>query len=121
MNNNVNSTMQKIPGIGDIPILGQLFRSKQAQKNLTELVVMITPEILPRSSPGVTTELPRMPESYLPPLPQKKSFETPPPAFTPARKAAPTMRRDGISHADARRRPPPTRKRPPPPFRRSIR
>ena len=39
--------MQKIPGIGDIPILGLLFRSKAAQKNQTELVVMITPEILP--------------------------------------------------------------------------
>ena len=48
MNNTLNSTMQKIPGIGDIPILGQLFRSKAAQKNQTELVVMITPEILPR-------------------------------------------------------------------------
>jgi pilus assembly protein CpaC len=94
MNNNVNSTLQKIPGIGDIPILGQLFRSKQAQKNLTELVVMITPEILPKSSSGVTTVLPRTPESYLPPLPLKKSFETPPPAFTPARE-------EGADHAAA--------------------
>ena len=82
MNNNVNSTLQKIPGIGDIPILGALFQSKSAQKNLTELVVMITPEILPRHSPGVTTTLPRTPESYIAPLPQKKTFEAPPPAFT---------------------------------------
>ncbi len=94
MNNNVNSTLQKIPGIGDIPILGQLFKSKQAQKNLTELVVMITPEILPRNSPGVTSTLPRTPESYMPPLPVKKSFETPAPAFTPARE-------EGAHHADA--------------------
>ena len=43
MNNTMTSTMQKIPGIGDIPILGYLFRSKAAQKNQTELVVMITP------------------------------------------------------------------------------
>ena len=33
MNNTMNSTLQKIPGIGDIPILGYLFRSKAAQKN----------------------------------------------------------------------------------------
>src|SRR5262249_2598642 len=54
LNNNMTSTMQKIPGIGDIPILGLLFKSKAAQKNQTELVVMITPQILSRTSPGVT-------------------------------------------------------------------
>src|SRR5262249_39562600 len=47
LNNTLTSTMQKIPGIGDIPILGLLFKSKAAQKNKTELVVMITPQILP--------------------------------------------------------------------------
>ena len=67
MNNTMNSTLQKIPGIGDIPILGLLFKSKAAQKNQTELVVMITPQILPRNSPGVTPNLPRMPEPFLPP------------------------------------------------------
>jgi hypothetical protein len=85
MNNTVNTTLQKIPGIGDIPILGLLFKSKQAQKNQTELVVMITPQILPRSSPGVTTALPRTPEPFLPALPPKLSIEPLPPAFTPAR------------------------------------
>jgi pilus assembly protein CpaC len=63
LNSSMNSTLQKIPGIGDIPILGKLFQSKQAQKDRTELVVIITPHILPRNSPGVTSELPRMPES----------------------------------------------------------
>src|SRR5215468_5025373 len=65
LNNNMTSTMQKIPGIGDIPILGLLFKSKAAQKNQTELVVMITPQILQRTSTGVTNALPRTPESYL--------------------------------------------------------
>jgi pilus assembly protein CpaC len=81
LNNTVSSTMQKIPGIGDIPILGLLFRSKSAQKDRTELVVMITPEILPNNSHGVTGELPRTQERYLTPLPPKKSYEPPPPAF----------------------------------------
>jgi pilus assembly protein CpaC len=80
MNNSVNSTMQKIPGIGDIPILGQLFRSKAAQKNQTELVVMITPEILPNNSPGAAGSLPRTPDTFMPPLPEKQSFAPPPPA-----------------------------------------
>lgn len=81
MNNTVNSTMQKIPGIGDIPILGHLFRSKAAQKNQTELVVMITPHILRGNSPGVTAELPRLEEPFLPALPADRTFPAPPPAF----------------------------------------
>jgi pilus assembly protein CpaC len=79
LDNTVNSTMQKIPGIGDIPILGQLFRSKAAQKDRTELVVMITPEILRSDSTGVTPVLPRLVEPYLPGA--EKSFTSPPPAF----------------------------------------
>jgi pilus assembly protein CpaC len=81
MNNTMNSTLSKIPGIGDIPILGLLFKSKAAQKNQTELVVMITPHILPRNSPGVTPNLPRIQEPYMPPLQPRKGLETPPPAF----------------------------------------
>ena len=83
LNNTMTESLQKVPGIGDIPILGYLFKSKAAQKNRTELVVMITPEILPTTSPGVTTETPRMQEPYLQPLPQDKSLEMPGPGFTP--------------------------------------
>src|SRR5256712_9368347 len=81
INNQMNKTLQKVPGIGDIPILGLLFRSEAAQKDRTELVVMITPEILPRNSRGVTGDLPRLQEQYLPPIDPKKAKETPPPAF----------------------------------------
>jgi pilus assembly protein CpaC len=81
LNSSMTSTMQKIPGIGDIPILGLLFRSKAAQKNRTELVVMITPEILRAGSAGVTGQLPRQEEPYLPGLPQNRSIAPPPPAF----------------------------------------
>ena len=65
INNRMSSTMQKVPGIGDIPILGHLFRSRAAQKDQTELVVMITPMILNTDSPGVTNELPRLEQPYL--------------------------------------------------------
>ena len=81
MNNTVNNTMQKIPGIGDIPILGQLFRSKAAQKNQTELVVMITPEILPNNSTGAAGSLPRTPEPFMPSLTDKNSHAMPPPSM----------------------------------------
>ncbi len=58
LNNNVTDTMRKIPGIGDIPILGWLFKSKAMQKNQTELVVMITPTIIRKGSMGVSEGLP---------------------------------------------------------------
>ncbi len=83
INNTMNKSLQKLPGIGSIPILGLLFRSEAAQKDQTELVVMITPEILPKNSSGVTPNLPRLAEPYLPPLPQKPSLDPPPPAFAP--------------------------------------
>jgi pilus assembly protein CpaC len=82
MNNQMQSTMQKVPGIGDIPIIGHLFRSKASQRDQTELVVMITPEILPSDSPGVTPLLPRYPETFLPPISDRQVRPTPPPAFT---------------------------------------
>jgi pilus assembly protein CpaC len=82
MNNSMTQTLQKVPGIGDIPILGYLFRSKAAQKNQTELVVMITPQILPNNSSGVTTALPRLQEPFLPALQERESLPPPPPAFT---------------------------------------
>jgi len=65
MNNTVASTMSKVPGIGDIPILGYLFRSRAYQKQQTELVVMITPTIVRRGSTGVSQGLPTAVEPYL--------------------------------------------------------
>jgi hypothetical protein len=88
INNSMNSTLQKIPGIGDIPILGLLFKSKAANKDQTELVVMITPQILARNSSGVTSRLPSTPEPFLAPMPAKKLVDPLPPAFTPNRVSA---------------------------------
>ena len=84
MNNTMQTTMQKVPGIGDIPILGQLFKSRAHQKQQTELVVLITPEILPVDSPGVTRNLPRYPETFMPPVSDKQMKPPPPPAFPPS-------------------------------------
>jgi pilus assembly protein CpaC len=65
MNNTLTNSMSKIPGIGDIPILGALFRSKGHQKNQTELVVMITPVIIRKGQMGVSEGLPSPVEPYL--------------------------------------------------------
>jgi pilus assembly protein CpaC len=65
MSNTVATQLRKVPGIGDIPVLGLLFRSKAAEKGQTELVVMITPQILRRNSTGVSPTLPNIVEPYL--------------------------------------------------------
>ena len=38
--------LSKVPGIGDIPILGQLFRSKNLNHSVTELIVIVTPTVV---------------------------------------------------------------------------
>lgn len=47
LDNTETQTFQKIPFIGDIPILGKFFQSIQRTKNNTELIVIVTPEIVP--------------------------------------------------------------------------
>lgn len=46
LNNQTTENFSKVPGIGDIPILGKLFQSKTVSRNHTELLVIITPEIV---------------------------------------------------------------------------
>ena len=79
LDNTLNQTMSRVPGIGDIPILGYLFRSRAYQRNATELVVMITPRIVHRNSPGVTPNLPGLVQPY---LRDQKRIAVPPPAFS---------------------------------------
>ncbi|MGH6929148.1 MAG: hypothetical protein ACREEV_12605, partial [Dongiaceae bacterium] len=44
---------QEVPGLGDIPILGELFKSDQFQHRESELVIMATPYIVqPVSNPA---------------------------------------------------------------------
>ncbi|QGP78839.1 type II and III secretion system protein family protein [Sphingobium sp. CAP-1] len=43
MNNEVSNNVNKVPGLGDIPILGSLFKSRNFQRNETELVIVVTP------------------------------------------------------------------------------
>ncbi|KQU62221.1 secretion system protein [Sphingomonas sp. Leaf339] len=53
MSNTQQNSIEKTPGLGDIPILGSLFRSNGWQRNETELVIVITPYLVkPVDSPG---------------------------------------------------------------------
>lgn len=42
-----DATPEKVPLLGDIPMLGQLFKSDSAAKRKTELVIFVTPHIVP--------------------------------------------------------------------------
>ena len=46
LDNRTTDNLSKIPGIADIPILGQLFRSKNLNRSTMELVVIVTPKII---------------------------------------------------------------------------
>ena len=60
------ATLNKIPGIGDIPILGQLFRSKSYQRSRTELMILVTPRITdPVASGAQVTTTPSLVVPYL--------------------------------------------------------
>jgi general secretion pathway protein D len=47
--NNDDLTTKKVPFFGDIPILGNLFKSKSANKDKTTIVILLTPYIVNRS------------------------------------------------------------------------
>src|SRR5205809_4135972 len=46
LDNRAQAQLSKVPGIGDIPVLGQLFRSRNINKSNTELLVLVTPHII---------------------------------------------------------------------------
>ena len=46
MDNRTQAQLSKVPGIGDIPILGNLFRSKSISRSNSELVVLVTPHVV---------------------------------------------------------------------------
>ncbi|MEM5518005.1 type II and III secretion system protein family protein [Henriciella sp. AS95] len=50
--NTVDSTSVQTPWIGDVPILGALFRSNRFRENETELVIIITPRLVRPASAG---------------------------------------------------------------------
>lgn len=46
LNNGTSNNIDKVPGIGDIPILGSLFKSRRFQRDETELVIVVTPYLV---------------------------------------------------------------------------
>lgn len=68
MDNRVIKQMAKIPGIGDIPILGKLFQSYELQKSDNELLILVTPHIVRPLSPGEVPQAPTFPIPFMRPI-----------------------------------------------------
>lgn len=52
LQNDTSLSQNQLPWLGDVPILGSLFKSSGYQKHDTELVVIVTPRLVQPSTPG---------------------------------------------------------------------
>ena len=57
-----STSVDMLPGLGDIPNLGALFRSRRFQNDETELVVFVTPTLIDSRSPGLVDRVQRTTE-----------------------------------------------------------
>lgn len=58
LRNDTSNNISKLPGAGDLPILGALFRSQSFQNNQTELVILVTPYVVHPISEAKKAETP---------------------------------------------------------------
>jgi pilus assembly protein CpaC len=74
----VQQSMSKVPGLASIPLLGQIFKSRDERKNRTELIVLVTPEITKPIEAGEPTPGPVMLREFMGPAApaDKRSSET---------------------------------------------
>jgi pilus assembly protein CpaC len=75
LDDRVTDNLSRIPGLANIPLLGELFRSRARTKSKTELVVLVTPELRYPLDNSELEPIPQMPETFLPPLPQPQNKE----------------------------------------------
>jgi pilus assembly protein CpaC len=76
VDNRVTEQLSKIPGLGDIPLLGKIFQSVNLNKSKTELLVLVTPRIVKPLAPNELPKGPYFPKPFLPPA----KGETPAPS-----------------------------------------
>lgn len=82
MDDRATEQMSKLPGLSNIPILGQIFKSRLERKSKTELVVIVTPEIVKPYNPDEKLPLPEFPRQWLEP------FKVPKPVTPPVRQSS---------------------------------
>jgi pilus assembly protein CpaC len=67
LDNSTSENLNKIPGLANIPLFGKLFQSKTTTRSNTELLVIITPEVVRPIPAGQPVPSLRYPTPFLPP------------------------------------------------------
>jgi len=68
LDNRATVQLSKVPGIGDIPVLGELFRSRSVNRSNTELLVLVTPHLVdPIAAPAPTAAAPGLAVPFMQP------------------------------------------------------
>jgi len=66
LNNLSQDDFQEIPGLARLPIIGHLFKSKAERAEQTELLVLITPQLVRPLNPDEVPPLPTLEQRFLP-------------------------------------------------------
>lgn len=69
LNHTTTDVLSKVPGAGDVPIIGHVFKSKSLTKGVSELVILCTASVVDPLHDAPETTIPKMP---VPPLDEKK-------------------------------------------------
>ncbi len=89
IDNRESESWAKVPGLSALPILGQIFKSRESKQSRTELVMIVTPEITAPLNSVDQAPVPYFPKDFLvpitPPATQRSSVT---PAERPADKTA---------------------------------
>jgi len=73
LDNRVIQTLSRVRGLGDIPVIGHLFRSRSTRKSADELLVVVTPRFVKPVPAGEKVSLPDTVETFLPTVEQEKA------------------------------------------------
>jgi pilus assembly protein CpaC len=66
INNEAQNDVAALPILGQLPIIGNLFKSKADRKERTELLVIVTPRLVRPLNPDEVPPLPTLPTRFLP-------------------------------------------------------
>jgi pilus assembly protein CpaC len=58
LSDTARAVSRRVPGLGDVPVLGSLFRSVSYRKNQTELMILVTPELVAPMDPQQVPTVP---------------------------------------------------------------
>ena len=67
VDNRVTEQLEKIPGLGDVPLLGKLFQSRSLNKSRNELMVLVTPRLVQPVTSAHLPAGPAFPRPFLEP------------------------------------------------------